>query len=214
MSQSTPSLVPYIFEGHPVRIRIEAGEPWFCATDVAVALGYSNTRWAIRVHCHADGVVKRATTDSMGRMQELLFVNEPNLYRLVMRSKLPSADRFERWVFERVLPQIRKSGRYEGRPLPASPPPTPTITIPQVEYIDLLRGRIVQLEQHMRVGHKPARPAWTEAEKQRLFQLLAQGLSYSQIAQQMGRPRRGIQAARTRFAAAFGRGGRTTSPAS
>lgn len=53
--------------------------------------------------------------DSMDRQQEARFINEPNLYRLITHSKLPSAEKFEKWVFEEVLPTIRKTGHY-GKP--------------------------------------------------------------------------------------------------
>ena len=49
----------------------------------------------------------------MGREQQAKFINEPNLYRLITHSKLPIAEKFERWIFEEVIPTIRKTGRYE-----------------------------------------------------------------------------------------------------
>lgn len=89
---------------------------WFCGKDVAEALGYINSNKTITDHCKGDGVTNRYLTDSLGRQQEAKFINEPNLYRLILRSKLPSAERFERWVFEEVLPAIRKNGSYSMSP--------------------------------------------------------------------------------------------------
>lgn len=86
---------------------------WFCGKDVACALGYTNPKKAINDHCKENGVTIRSLIDSMGRWQEAKFINEPNLYRLICHSKLPSAERFEAWVFEEVLPAIRKTGKYE-----------------------------------------------------------------------------------------------------
>ncbi len=88
------------------------GEVLFCGADVAKALGYSNTRKALSDHCKADGVTRRYITDSLGREQEAAFISEGNVYRLIIRSRLPEAEKFERWVFEEVLPSIRKHGAY------------------------------------------------------------------------------------------------------
>ena len=88
------------------------GEIFFCGADVAKALGYTNPQKAIRDHCKTDGVTNRSVIDSIGRQQEAKFINEGNLYRLITHSKLPSAERFESWVFDEVLPTIRKHGAY------------------------------------------------------------------------------------------------------
>lgn len=88
------------------------GEVLFCGADVAKALGYSNTRKALSDHCKADGVTRRYITDSLGREQEAAFISEGNVYRLIIRSRLPEAEKFERWVFDEVLPSIRKHGAY------------------------------------------------------------------------------------------------------
>lgn len=88
------------------------GEVLFCGADIAKALGYSNTRKALSDHCKENGVTKRYIIDSMGREQEAAFITEGNVYRLIARSKLPEAEKFERWVFDEVLPSIRKHGAY------------------------------------------------------------------------------------------------------
>ncbi|PHD69326.1 phage repressor protein/antirepressor Ant [Bacillus toyonensis] len=95
-----------------LEILIKEGKEFFPATDVATALGYSNPRDAVKKHCKEDGVAFCDVTDSLGRMQEKKFINEPNLYRLIVKSKLPQAEQFEKWVFEEVLPSIRKHGAY------------------------------------------------------------------------------------------------------
>lgn len=86
------------------------GKPYFVATDVAAALGYATPRDAVLRHCK--GVVKRDTPTSSG-VQSMSYINEGDLYRLIMKSKLPSAEKFERWVMDEVLPSIRKTGGYE-----------------------------------------------------------------------------------------------------
>lgn len=85
------------------------GRPYFAATDIATALGYTNPNKAVNDHCRA--ITKRSTPIS-GKIQSINFIPEGDIYRLVVRSKLPSAERFESWVFDEVLPSIRKNGGY------------------------------------------------------------------------------------------------------
>ena len=85
------------------------GQPYFMASDVANALGYSNPRKAIADHCK--GVTKHDTL-TQGGMQEVNFIPEGDIYRLIIKSKLPSAERFEKWVMEEVLPTLRRAGAY------------------------------------------------------------------------------------------------------
>lgn len=85
------------------------GEPWFVAADVAKALGYARPNDAIAAHCRA--TVKRSTPIS-GKMQEINFISEGDVYRLITHSKLPAAEKFESWVFDEVIPSIRKTGGY------------------------------------------------------------------------------------------------------
>lgn len=92
-----------------VRTLEQNGKPFFCGSDVAKALGYSNTSDALKRHCK--GVVKHDTLTN-GGIQTLSFIGEGDLYRLIVNSKLPLAEEFEHWVFEDVLPSIRKHGLY------------------------------------------------------------------------------------------------------
>ena len=85
------------------------GKPYFVANDVTKALGYSNSRDAVSRHCK--GVVKRDTPTTSG-IQSMSYIPEGDLYRLITHSKLKSAERFESWVFDEVLPSIRKNGGY------------------------------------------------------------------------------------------------------
>lgn len=92
-----------------VRTVEENGTVLFCGSDIAKALGYTNTRKAITDHCK--GVTKRYTPTAGGE-QELSFITEGDIYRLAARSKLPGADAFERWIFDEVIPSVRKNGGY------------------------------------------------------------------------------------------------------
>ena len=95
-----------------IQIVEENGKFEFGATETAKMLGYTNPHKAIIDHCKRDGLTKREVTDSLGRKQEKNFIDEGNLYRLITHSKLPSAEKFESWVFDEVLPSIRKTGGY------------------------------------------------------------------------------------------------------
>lgn len=104
------NLISKAFEGHNIRIITDQqGEPWFVAADIARALGYNDADQAIRRHCKG---VTKAPVETTGGMQRASIIPERDVYRLVMRSKLESAERFEEWVVGEVLPSIRKHGGY------------------------------------------------------------------------------------------------------
>lgn len=100
-----------------VRVIEEDGNYLFCAKDVAEALGYAVPRKAIYDHCRY--VLKRNVPhpQSETKTVQMLFISEGDVYRLIVHSKLPSAERFERWVFDEVLPALRKNGIYITDPL-------------------------------------------------------------------------------------------------
>lgn len=85
------------------------GKPYFVANDVAKSLGYKRTADAVTAHCKGS-VKHRYLTE--GGEQEVKVIPEGDVYRLISRSKLPSAEKFERWVFDEVIPSIRKNGGY------------------------------------------------------------------------------------------------------
>lgn len=93
-----------------VRTITEDGQTLFCGSDVAKALGYTNPTKAINDHCK--GITERRANDSLGRQQNMKFIPEGDIYRLAAKSELPGADRFERWIFDEVLPSIRRTGSY------------------------------------------------------------------------------------------------------
>ena len=84
----------------------------FCGKDVCNALGYKKPLLAIAQHVEKDEAAKHSLTDSLGRKQLTIFINESGLYSLILCSKLESAKRFKRWVTGEVLPAIRKQGGY------------------------------------------------------------------------------------------------------
>lgn len=96
--------------GFSVRTVAIDEEPWFVGKDVCVALGFKDATNAMKQHCK--GVAKRYPLQTPGGVQEIRVINEPDMIRLICGSKLESAQRFEAWVFEEVLPSIRKTGGY------------------------------------------------------------------------------------------------------
>ncbi len=85
------------------------GKEYFPATECAEILGYKRGRDAVSSHCR--GAVKYRSNEN-GILRDKMYIPEGDLYRLIIRSKLPSAERFEKWVFEEILPTIRKTGGY------------------------------------------------------------------------------------------------------
>lgn len=132
-------------DGSAIRTLTLDGMPYFVAKDAALALGYTNTAKAISDHCK--GVTKRYPLDTPGGVQEVRILTEPDLFRLIVSSKLPTAQKFESWVFEEVLPSIRRTGGY----MVDRPEETPEETMARALSIaaDTLarrEARIAQLE--------------------------------------------------------------------
>ena len=96
-----------------VRVVMIEEMPWFVGKDVAIALGYTNTRKAIADHVDEedkkDGVTIR---DAIGREQKMTIINESGVYSLIIRSNLPKARDFKRWLTSELLPSLRKHGYY------------------------------------------------------------------------------------------------------
>lgn len=102
-----------------IRTVVEHEQILFCASDVAKALGYARPNDAVNQFCphtvkHRIGVETGQRADGSPAIQQLSmnFIPEGDVYRLIIRSKLPAAEKFERWVFDEVLPTIRKHGAY------------------------------------------------------------------------------------------------------
>lgn len=98
-----------------IRVIEENGKYLFCGLDIATALGYAKPRNAVNSHCRY--ALKRGVPHPQNPecSIDMTFIPEGDVYRLITHSKLPSAERFERWVFDEVLPTIRKHGAYITR---------------------------------------------------------------------------------------------------
>lgn len=106
-------LVPFAFDGHEIRTLTGAdGEPWFVASDVAKVLGYAQPDKAVRDHCKAARNTRLNQPGNQRGNPNVTIIPERDVYRLILRSKLPAAERFEDWVVGTVLPTIRRTGSY------------------------------------------------------------------------------------------------------
>lgn len=156
------------------------GQIWFCGKDSALALGYANTQKAIKDHCKTPGVticsvgVQTGTkVDGTPALQkvEMKFINEPNLYRLITHSKLPAAEKFERWIFEEVLPAIRRTGRYEMSQAKQHQPTRPLTTDDYMEAAKTIarcdnRRLAIVIDQYQKAGLDIQLILSTEREQQ------------------------------------------------
>lgn len=112
-----PDIVPFNFQGAEVRVTTVDGEPWWVASDVAAVLEFRDASNATRALDEDEKGYSEVSTP--GGTQRVMVVNEPGLYRMIFRSRAEGAKPFQRWVTHDVLPQIRKTGRYEV--VPAQP---------------------------------------------------------------------------------------------
>ena len=126
-----------------VRTILEGEKVLFCAADVAKALGYTNPNKAVNDHCRA--ITKRSTPIS-GKVQSINFIPEGDVYRLIIRSKLPAAEKFELWVFDEVIPTIRKTGGYMTDSLLERIQKEPAVIVEFAQALILEKNRVKALE--------------------------------------------------------------------
>ena len=100
------------FQDNEVRTVHRNSEAWFNLNDVCRILDIKNPR-DTKSRLKHDGVVSTDVIDNLGRVQSATFINEPNLYKVIFQSRKAEAEQFQDWVYEEVLPQIRKTGKYE-----------------------------------------------------------------------------------------------------
>ncbi|MBR0574172.1 MULTISPECIES: BRO-N domain-containing protein [Pasteurellaceae] len=122
------NVTQFNFKSNQVRVEIKDDQPLFCLKDVASILEISNSK-ASRFKLKAKGIHKMYLLTSGGK-QQVVFIDEPNLYRVIFRSNKKEAIEFQDWVFEEVLPTIRKTGNYSIQQ-PKSHTQTKPINIPK-----------------------------------------------------------------------------------
>lgn len=107
----------FSFANQPLNIQVdEAGEIWFPANEVCLALEYTNPWQALKTHVANDDLQKLEVIDNLGRKQQANYINESGVYTLIFGSTKDSAKAFKRWVTHEVLPSIRKTGSYGAQP--------------------------------------------------------------------------------------------------
>ena len=177
-------VVPFQFRGRELRTVVIDDEYLWVARDVAEALGYVNTKDAISKHCK--GVAKRYPLQTPGGVQDVRVIHEPDLYRLIVGSQLPEAQAFEAWVFEEVLPSIRKTGQYARQ----EPVPADCQLVPTAEYIGLLKEKIAWLEgRGQETVKRPPRLPLSQDEVAEIRRLKGLGHSLREVAGLTGRSR-------------------------
>lgn len=134
------------FEGNTVRTVTVENEPYFVGKDVADVLGYQNGSRDINSHVDSEDKLKYQISTS-GQMREQIIINESGVYSLIFGSRLESAKRFKHWVTAKVLPTIRRTGSYQGKPLTATE--QLSLAVKSVLEID---DRVTNLEDTMRVS--------------------------------------------------------------
>ena len=177
MATQASLLKPFQFQSYKLRVEAdEHGNPWFCAKDVCVILGYANDSDTIKKHCRADGVSNRyPIVDALGRTQNPNFISEGNLYRLIIKSNKPEAEPFESWVCDEVLPALRETGSYALPPVPRPAHAKAAVRDRLLAFLEERRGWASATEIDNECFHKQTPPCLAEA----LGELVAEGLAES-----------------------------------
>jgi len=175
---ATAELVPTVFNFEHKLVRTftdERNEPWFCANDVCTVLEYANSRQAIAKNCREKGVSKRDTLTEGGK-QELTYINEGNLYRLIIKSRKSEAQRFETWVCDEVLPAIRKTGTYTLTISPTQQHELQVIAARRSQDSGKLRAEIwSRFDNHFRIARYSQLPASKFEEAKRYLEEVSLG---------------------------------------
>lgn len=109
------NLQVFQFENFSIRTVELEGVIWFVAKDVASILGYENTAQAVRTHCRkAKSLIDMGCCSAAPTLDpQIKLIPESDVYRLTIKSTLESAEKFQDWIVEEVLPSIRKTGQYQ-----------------------------------------------------------------------------------------------------
>ena len=134
------------FDHKEIRTVVKDNQPWFVGKDVAIVLGYSNTRDALQKHVDVEDK-DVANRDTLGGNQSLVIINESGLYSLILKSQLPGAKQFKRWVTSEVLPSIRKQGAYLTEDVIAK-------TIQDPNYILKIIQAFSDAKQELKISHQ------------------------------------------------------------
>ena len=130
-----------------VRVVNLDNEPWIVGKDAAIALGYSNPRDALAKHV-PDKFKRVSQIATPSGAQNMTLINEAGLYKLIMRSKLPNAEKFSDWCCGEVLPSIRKTGMYVVPQASTNPQTMITLLRNAADQIEQLQAQVSELKPH------------------------------------------------------------------
>ena len=177
----TAQVIPFTFQQYSIRTTLIEGEPWFCLIDVCAVLSVDRTSDLLR-NLDVKGVVKNPIL-TQGGEQQVKFVNEPNLYRVIFRSNKPEAKAFQDWVFNDVLPALRRQGRYET----SGARPEPFLVMTQSECAAFFERCITRGIRAAIGAPRARRVKFSEAEKADMLRLREQGVGVAEIARRLNR---------------------------
>lgn len=183
---NTQLLDEFQYRGQSIEVLGTPDKPLFIAREICDALNISNHRDALtRLDEDEKGV---GISDTPGGKQEILLINEPGLYNLVLRSTKPEAKAFKRWVTHEVLPAIRKKGRYQAATHQALPGEEPA-----AERIIRLQQKIITLQERLLEATPPEkrqkeyRPPADLSTKKEVYRLrTAEDMSWAEISEAVG----------------------------
>lgn len=135
------------FDHKEIRTVVKDNQPWFVGKDVAEVLGYNRTTKAISDLVDSEDKDEVPIQDSIGRLQKTPIINESGLYSLILKSQLPGAKQFKRWVTSEVLPAIRKQGAYLTEDVIAK-------TIQDPNYILKIIQAFSDAKQELKISHQ------------------------------------------------------------
>ena len=178
----TAQVIPFTFQQHSIRTTLIEGEPWFCLIDVCAVLEIQNNRRVAAEMLDEKGV-RKIYALTQGGEQQVIFVNEPNLYRVIFRSNKPEAKAFQDWVFNDVLPALGRQGRYET----PGARPEPFLVMTQSECAAFFERCITRAIRAAIGAPRARRVKFSDAEKADMLRLREQGVGVAEIARRLNR---------------------------
>lgn len=136
-----PGLIPFAYGPQKVRMKMIDGNPWFMLSDVCRAIGYQSVEHASKL-VREDALQKVQFTDSLNRVQFANFISESGLYQFLTRARVPAVEPFQDWVFDEVLPTIRKTGGYAVAPAQIDPIDAAILSLQRIKQIEAQQAQL------------------------------------------------------------------------
>lgn len=162
-----PGLIPFAYGSQKVRCVLIDLKPWFVLRDVCNVIEYRHTEGAARLVREKDLMIRQTLTP--GGPQDVLFVSEPGLYQLLSRCRVPAAEPFQDWLFDEVLPQIRKTGSYQAQPAQIDPIDAAILSLQRIKQIEAQQAQLTATiaSQAQQIAEIEARPAFDSSQSAR-----------------------------------------------